>query len=292
MNNFLPLDRKILNHWLWEDKPFSKGQAWIDLLMLANYKDKKKPIKDTVITYKRGDVNLSIVQLADRWGWDRRKVKRFLDVLSDDGMVSVDSTTYGTTITIVNYGTFNNVCTANGTTYGTTNVQPIVQPEHTTNKDNKDKKDEESKNEITQYNTPPISPSYNRVETNKPKRESYKQLFDRILPQYEISEYLLTAVRKWLKYKYYEHHFEYGNDSLNDLLEQVSKKSMEYGDETVCTAISESIANGYQGIVWNKIKTEKTTGYQNKTAEMLQNGYEMIADWARKKEMEEQDNDN
>ena len=162
MNNFLPLDRKILDHWVWEDKPFRKGQAWVDLLLLANYKDKKNPVKDTVITYKRGSVNLSMVQLADRWGWDRRKVKRFLDVLSDDGMVSVNSTTYGTTITIVNYEFFNNSCTTNstcngttdGTTYSTTdsttdcttNAQPMVQQVRTTNKDNKDKENKDIHN--------------------------------------------------------------------------------------------------------------------------------------------------
>lgn len=154
MNNFFPLDRKILNHWVWEDKPFSKGQAWVDLLLLANYKDKKKPIKDAVITYKRGSVNLSMVQLADRWGWDRRKVKRFLDVLSDDGMVSVNSTTYGTTITIVNYEFFNNSCTTNSTVNGTTdsttdcttNAQPMVQQVRTTNKDNKDKENKDIHN--------------------------------------------------------------------------------------------------------------------------------------------------
>jgi hypothetical protein len=35
------LHRQIQDHWLWEDRPFSRGQAWIDLLMLANHEDKK-----------------------------------------------------------------------------------------------------------------------------------------------------------------------------------------------------------------------------------------------------------
>lgn len=187
MNNFLPLDRKILDHWLWEDKPFSKGQAWVDLLLLANYKDKKRPVKDTVITYKRGNVNLSMVQLADRWGWDRRKVKRFLDVLSDDGMASVNSTTYGTTITIVNYEFFNNSCTTNstgnvttdGTTYsttdsttdGTTNVQPMVQQVRTTNKDNKDKENKNIHN---------VQKELKQAEANK--------LFERLWSLYPVKK--------------------------------------------------------------------------------------------------------
>lgn len=155
MNDFLPLNRKIMKHWLWEDKPFSKGHAWIDLLMLANYTDKKKPKNGEIITCKRGNVNLSMKQLSDRWGWDRRTVKRFLDLLENDNMVSVDSTTHGTTITIVNYEVFNSSRTTECTTDSTTNahqivqpdvqpnVQPIVQQMPTTNKDKNIKNEEE-----------------------------------------------------------------------------------------------------------------------------------------------------
>lgn len=130
-----------MKHWLWEDKPFKQGQAWVDLLMLANYTDKKKPKNGEIITYKRGSVNISMTQLADRWGWDRRTVKRFLDLLSNDGMVSTECTTHGTTITIVNYEVFNNPCTTNGTT----NAQQDVQQMPTTNKDNKEQEREEKK---------------------------------------------------------------------------------------------------------------------------------------------------
>lgn len=155
--NFLPLNRNIQNHWLWEDKPFSKGQAWIDLLLLANYTDKKSPYKDGMRVYKRGTVNLSLCQLSVRWGWDRRSVKRFMNVLESDGMVSLKCTTHGTTITLINYETFNSdgttdstaKCTTDGTTDGTTkcttdsttNVQPYVQQMPTTNIDNIDNKD-------------------------------------------------------------------------------------------------------------------------------------------------------
>lgn len=149
MNNFLPLDRKIMEHWLWEEKPFSKGQAWIDLLMLANYAEKKKPEKGEVITYKRGNVNLSMKYLASRWGWDRRTVKRFLDLLESDGMVSVCGTTHGTTISIVNYEVFNSQCAIDNTTDCATDAQQIaqqaVQQVRTTNKENKDKEGEERK---------------------------------------------------------------------------------------------------------------------------------------------------
>jgi len=33
--------RSIQEHWLWQEKPFSKGQAWLDLLLSANHQDSK-----------------------------------------------------------------------------------------------------------------------------------------------------------------------------------------------------------------------------------------------------------
>lgn len=104
---FLMLNRGILDHWIWEKTPFSEGQAWIDLLLLANIEDKKNSYKGEIITCKRGDVNYSLLWLAERWKWSRWKVREFLKILEDDGMVSVNATKHRTTITIVNYDNFN-----------------------------------------------------------------------------------------------------------------------------------------------------------------------------------------
>lgn len=107
-NGWISLHRSIQNHWLWEEKPFSKGQAWIDLIMLANYEDKKMPYKGEIITCKRGTVNLSISFLAERWGWGREKTREFLKLLESDKMVTVNATKHRTTITIENYRAYQN----------------------------------------------------------------------------------------------------------------------------------------------------------------------------------------
>ena len=120
-NGWICIHRGISDHWLWrEDKPFDKRSAWIDLLLLANHTDLKVLYKGKLVDRKRGEVNLSMVQLADRWGWDRRKVKRYLSLLESDGMVSIDSTRDGTTITLENYDKYQGVSVADGTTSGTT----------------------------------------------------------------------------------------------------------------------------------------------------------------------------
>ena len=111
---WVPVKRQIQEHWLWKDKPFSQGQAWIDLIMLANYEDKKMPYKGEIITCERGTVNLSISYLANRWGWSRHKTRDFLNLLESDGMVTVSATTNRTTITVENYSFYNDVPTTKG----------------------------------------------------------------------------------------------------------------------------------------------------------------------------------
>ncbi len=83
------------------------GQAWADLLLLANHKEgfvRKRGIK---ITIARGQVGWSERQLAERWGWSRGKVSRFLEELEDleqveqkNGPQNINVTSL---ITIINY---------------------------------------------------------------------------------------------------------------------------------------------------------------------------------------------
>ena len=111
---WVPVSRELQDHWMWEDKPFAHGQAWIDLIMLANYEDTKMPYKGEIITCERGTVNLSISNLAKRWGWSRHKTRDFLNLLESDGMVTVCATTNRTTITLENYSFYNDVPTTKG----------------------------------------------------------------------------------------------------------------------------------------------------------------------------------
>lgn len=158
-NGWVSIHRKIIDHWLWEKKPFSYGQAWIDLIMLANYRSHKFLSHDKkLIDGERGVVYLSIKALSERWGWKSRdKTRHFISLLEQDGMVVVKSTTHGTTITIVNYEKFQNHVTTKrhqNDNKSTTDQQRS----DTNNKDNKDNKD----------NNPPLySPQRGDVPTGK-----------------------------------------------------------------------------------------------------------------------------
>lgn len=98
--------RSLQEHPLWQEKPFSKGQAWIDLILLANHNATSIAHKGSTVLCARGTVNRSIKSLAERWGWSRGKVRRFLQRLQEDGMVIADIAQERTVITIVNYARY------------------------------------------------------------------------------------------------------------------------------------------------------------------------------------------
>lgn len=117
-SGYIKIDRGILKHWLWEDKPFSKGQAWIDLLLLAVWKESKELYRGELVERTPGEIFCSIEWLADKWGWNRKTVMRFLDVLERDNMITQTRTKKGTTITIVNWTVYQTQGTTERTSEG------------------------------------------------------------------------------------------------------------------------------------------------------------------------------
>lgn len=80
-NGWIKLHRKIRKNILWNKKPFSKGQAWVDLLLRASHDNHKIFVGNKPIELKRGQVFISKKGLARDWGWSRTKVTNFLNVL-------------------------------------------------------------------------------------------------------------------------------------------------------------------------------------------------------------------
>ena len=103
---YILLHRQIQDCWIWDDKPFTKGQAWIDLLLLANHSDKKIGFNGKPITIERGQYLTSIRVLAERWGWSNSRTLNFLKLLENDKMIERDSDRTRTLLTIVNYSVY------------------------------------------------------------------------------------------------------------------------------------------------------------------------------------------
>ena len=101
---FFIVDRDLLDDPLWMgSKPFTPGQAWLDLIGLANHSDRKALVRGKVIECKRGEVNRSFRNLGERWGWDKNRVSRFIKQLEKMGRVNHGTHQGETFVFLCNY---------------------------------------------------------------------------------------------------------------------------------------------------------------------------------------------
>ena len=116
---FFTIDRKLLEDELWTAEPFTKGQAWVDLIGRASYKDGELTKRGELIITERG--------LADRWKWPKPKVRRFLEWLEKEGMITrtkmrtKNRSGYRTKINVEKYSIYQDVRTENRTKNRTEN---------------------------------------------------------------------------------------------------------------------------------------------------------------------------
>lgn len=108
MSGWIRLDRAILDNPIWSSKaePFTKAQAWIDILLNANYKPNFFFVRGIKVSLERGQLGWSQLTMAGRWGWSPKKVKRFLKTLEEEQMVTLQTTQQTTVITVCNYSKY------------------------------------------------------------------------------------------------------------------------------------------------------------------------------------------
>lgn len=181
--SYIKLDRGLKKNALWLERPFSKGQAWVDLLLLAQGINREKEYRGQIQNMKPGIVYTSILYLSNRWGWYRSKVYRFLETLTDLGMVEIqgwtrndtsnrtqnstkNSTTNGTIISIVNWASYQDGDTNNSTNNRTRNRTQ----NRTTNDTHNIKHYRESNTEKAKKKIPPKSPKGDFTPSENPKR--------------------------------------------------------------------------------------------------------------------------
>ncbi len=103
---WVKLDRNLLEHPLWKDKPFSKGQAWIDILLNVHWKNSTDRVGGKKKRSKAGQCWTTLGALSARWGWPKESVRRFLHRLECDGSVSLYVTADGTRLTVGNWASY------------------------------------------------------------------------------------------------------------------------------------------------------------------------------------------
>lgn len=113
MAGWIKISRDIQSHWIYQDS--EKLKWWIDLLLLANFEDKKVTIKFRVFDCKRGQLLYSLKTLSQRWNVSKSVVNNFLEMLRKQNMIETVNETVTTRITICNYDTYQQIGNANET---------------------------------------------------------------------------------------------------------------------------------------------------------------------------------
>lgn len=152
---WIKIHRNITENPMYFSEPFTRMQAWIDLLLVANYRDSVIYVRGNKVDVKRGQIAKSQDFFATRWKWSRGKVIRFLDELQKCGQIVQQKSNVITLISVVNYEYYQQDGTTDEpqtdsrqynkrTTDGTTDEPQIVQPNERRIKKNKEDNKETS----------------------------------------------------------------------------------------------------------------------------------------------------
>jgi hypothetical protein len=112
MSGWIKLHRKLCENEIWLKEEFSRGQAWVDLLLLASHKDTHFWKRGVLVEQKRGQVGVSVAGLALRWKWSRNKVKKFLNDLEKVQQIEQQNNNVTSMITLIKYDQYQEIRTA------------------------------------------------------------------------------------------------------------------------------------------------------------------------------------
>ena len=176
------LHRSIMDNWIWFNETFSRGQAWLDLILLANHKDNKTMHNGNLVTVKRGAKITSVRQLSLRWKWSTTKVKKFLDTLQADNMIDYKSDGKKTVYTIVNYELYQGFDEEESNT-------------EITQKNNRSKTEKKQKNNRSKTEKKQKKTNNNDNNINNDNKDSQQNKFADDSLEIKLSKYLFTRIR-------------------------------------------------------------------------------------------------
>ena len=219
------IQRKLIKSDLWLDEPFTRGQAWVDLILLAAHKASYTRIRGVRVDVERGQLATALRFLATRWRWSVGKVQRFLDELETDKQIGTQKNNVSTTITITNYDTYQ------GNEYADDNADGTQID--------------------TQTSTQTGTQTEQIQEGKELKKEKKVKKGDTPLPPVELppsirTEAMQSAVDDWLAYKR-ERREGYKPTGLRNFLSSLSGSVAVHGEAAIIAKLRRAMAQGWRG---------------------------------------------
>ena len=113
MSSWIKLFRDINKHWIWQNSDYLKW--WLDILLEVNHAPAKVVINNKIYDCNRGEKLYSLDTWAVRWGTNKSKVRRFLQLLQNDNMIVLKSETQTTRLKVCKYDTYQDMRNGNET---------------------------------------------------------------------------------------------------------------------------------------------------------------------------------
>ena len=157
-------------------------KAWLDLIFLMNFKDRKLIIDGQLKVIKRGQYFTSIRNLASRWEWSKDRVERFLKLLESDEMITRSRTPSGTLLTLIKYEDFQGQPDTNKDTNKDTDKD--------TNKDTDKDTDKDKKNKRKEFN------KRKEYKEASPKKNSFDSFDQRTIDADELEKRMLKKAKE------------------------------------------------------------------------------------------------
>lgn len=223
---YIKLSRKMLS-WEWYSDINTKV-LFIHLIFKANWKDGRFQ----GVEVPRGSLVTSLGNLSKETGLSIQQVRTSLKHLKSTGELTYHRHKNFGVISIKNYCLYQDVNTLDNK-LSTDLQQTSNKPLTTIEERNKKKK------EIREEDKTPVN-----------GRGGYPT---DIIDQYDFSEEMRAKIDEWLEYKK-ERRESYKSTGLTALLRKISQKSGEYGENPVMALMDECMANGWRGIIWDKLK--------------------------------------
>lgn len=176
------VDRGIFDHPVLSGEKYTKVQAFMWLVAEAAWKAHRRAVGAAIVDLRRGQVACSLRFMAQKWGWEEPRVRRFLGRLKTDAMIDAATDAGVTVITICNYDSYQKVS------------MPIDAPKdaQTDAVSTQDRRKEESKENKEDNN------SHRRAEA-RPKHLDKFEALQAAYPKRNQSFPTTNARKRWLE---------------------------------------------------------------------------------------------
>lgn len=262
---WIKIHRKLLECDIWDyDEPYTRRDAWIELLLLANHSDKDILFDNHKITIHRGQYLTSVRKLAARWQWGKDKTLNFLRLLEECEMIKKESDSRRTLLTIVNYEIYQAKEDDEQTVsrQSTDSEQTVNRHSPATNKNDKECNKNE-KNDISPL--PPLGEGVAYDFDKHTNLSNYEYLKNNLSG--EFIDYICNHIEldncltKWMKHKDErkpKSSNHYSETGMTQLLNKAYTQCCEKGIVAIIRVIEDSLSNNYQGITWDKARSQQS----------------------------------